>query len=243
MLPLSLGHSAQTALTVLCLGAHADDIEIGCGGTLLSLLDQTPRARVHWVVLSAARHRADEARQSARAYLSSAHTRIDIHDVRDGFFPGEFSRLKAIFESLKASCNPDVIFTHHRRDSHQDHRTVAELTHQTFRDHLVFEYEIPKYDPDLGNPNLFVPLSQEHADFKVAALMQHFASQHGRAWFEPRTFYGLMRLRGMQAAAPSGMAEAFHGPKLSLSFEPLPLHARTPSKQQHSVHVPEGGPA
>jgi LmbE family N-acetylglucosaminyl deacetylase len=243
MLSLTLGRSARTPLTLLCLGAHADDIEIGCGGTLLSLLDQAPHARVHWVVLSASPPRADEARRSARAYLSSAHARVDIHDVRDGLFPGEFARLKAIFETLKTACDPDLIFTHHRHDSHQDHRAVAELTQQTFRKHLVLEYEIPKYDPDIGNPNLFVPLSQEHADFKVAALMQHFASQHDRAWFEPRTFYGMMRLRGMHAAAPSGMAEAFHGPKLSLSFDPAPRHARGLGEKQHNVHATEGGRA
>lgn len=222
MLPLFPGRRPGSPLTLLCLGAHADDIEIGCGGALLTLLDRTPEARVHWVVLSATTQRAEEAQRSARAYLSGSQPhQVIIHDLPDGLFPAQFARLKGIFEALKASCSPDIVFTHRRSDSHQDHRSVAEITHQTFRDHFILEYEIPKYDPDLGNPNLFVPLSQEHADFKIAALMQHFASQHERAWFEPRTFQGLMRLRGLQAGSPSGLAEAFYGAKLTLSFQPV----------------------
>jgi LmbE family N-acetylglucosaminyl deacetylase len=214
---LSLTLADRASPTILCLGAHADDIEIGAGGTILSLLKQYPTARIHWIVFSATPERADEARDSVRAFVGPS-AQIVIHGVRDGFFPAEFTRLKELFETIKQTVRPDVIFTHHRGDSHQDHRLVAELTANTFRNHLILEYEIPKYDPDLGNPNLFVPLRQEEAQSKVAALMRHFSSQRGRQWFAPETFFGLMRLRGVQSVSPSGLAEGFYGPKLCLQF-------------------------
>jgi len=204
-------------LNVLCLGAHSDDIEIGAGGTILALLARHRAVRVHWVVFSAVGERADEARTSARDFLAPAEkAQIDLQDVRDGFFPAEFVRLKQKFESLKQAVTPDLILTHAGEDHHQDHRLVAELTWNTFRDHLILGYEIPKYDPDLGNPNLFMPISDEIAERKVAALMRHFTTQTARRWFRPETFHGLMRVRGLQAAAPSGLAEAFYGPKLCL---------------------------
>jgi LmbE family N-acetylglucosaminyl deacetylase len=223
MLPLTFARRNKPP-AVLCLGAHADDIEIGIGGTILSLLRNHPGTQMHWVVFSATPERASEARASARAFLHDAgEGNIAVHGFRDGFFPGEFSRLKETFEALKGSFDPDVVFTHHRGDSHQDHRLIAELTGSTFRNHVVLEYEIPKYDPDLGNPNLFVPLSYDCAERKVDILMRYFASQRGRRWFVPETFYGLMRLRGVQSASPSGYAEGFYGSKLCFQFDPAPV--------------------
>ena len=207
----------RTPLSILCLGAHADDIEIGAGGTVLTLLARHPGSQVRWVVFAATATRAAEARASAGAFLAdAAAAQVDVHDLRDGFFPAEFAALKQQFEVLKADLQPDLILTHTHADHHQDHRTLAELTAQTFRDHLVLEYEIPKYDPDLGNPNLFVPLDAAVAERKICALMAHFTTQHTRRWFNRETFFGLMRVRGLQAAAPSGLAEGFYGPKLWL---------------------------
>jgi len=216
LLSLALNLPEDQPLNLLCFGAHSDDIEIGAGGMILSLLDRRP-ANVHWVVLSAHGTRAEEARASATDFLSRARTsRIDVHDLRDGLFPAEFERLKEIFEQLKGETVPDLILTHARHDHHQDHRTTAEVTWNTFRDHLVLGYEIPKYDPDIGNPNLFVPLTSETAEQKVSKLMKHFTSQRTRRWFKEEIFHGIMRVRGLQAAAPSGIAEAFYGPKIWL---------------------------
>lgn len=207
----------RSPLSILCLGAHADDIEIGAGGTLLTLLARHSGSAVRWVVFSAPGERALEAEASARSFLSAAaEARVDVHGLRDGFFPAAFATLKEMFEALKRELQPDLILTHTRDDHHQDHRQLAELTWNTFRDHLVLGYEIPKYDPDLGNPNVFVPLEAAIAARKVDALMAHFVTQRQRRWFSPETFFGLMRLRGMQAAAPSGLAEGFYGPKLWL---------------------------
>lgn len=221
MLPLALAPVPDgRPLTVLCLGAHSDDIEIGCGGTVLTLLDRHPGARVHWVVFAAAgdAERAAEAQAGAARCLAAAGAReVVLHGFRDGFFPAEFTRLKDCFEALKGAVAPDLVLTHRRADHHQDHRLLAELTWNTFRDHLVLEYEIPKYDPDLGNLNLFVPLTRERAEAKIAILMEVFASQRRRAaWFTPDTFHGLMRLRGLQCAAPSGLAEGFQAAKIRL---------------------------
>ena len=203
-------------LSVLCLGAHSDDIEIGAGGTILTLLRRFPGSRVHWVVLSALAERAREARTSANVLLGDAGASdVRLLTFRDGFFPAQFEAIKEAFELLK-ELRPDLILTHHRADHHQDHRIVAELTWNTFRNHLILEYEVPKYDPDFGNPNLFVPITSEDAQAKVAALMSHFTSQRGRTWFTSDTFFGLMRIRGVQAGAPSGLAEAFYAPKLWL---------------------------
>lgn len=217
MLRLALDHPEDRPLNVLCLGAHSDDIEIGAGGTVLMLLERHRSVRVRWVVLSATGARAEEARASARSFLAAAEeSQIEVHDVRDGFFPSEFVRLKELFESLKRGPAPDLILTHQRADHHQDHRITAELTWNTFRNHLILGYEIPKYDPDLGNPNMLVPLSAEIAERKISALMEHFGTQRNRHWFTPETFRSMMRLRGLQAAAPSGLAEAFCAPKLWL---------------------------
>ncbi len=208
---------AQDRLHILCLGAHSDDIEIGAGATLMTLLARHPGSTVHWIVFSASPDRAEEAKASARGFAeNAANIRIDVHGIRDGFFPAAFTELKERFEALKQEPRPDVILSHVRTDHHQDHRTLAELTTNTFRDHLVLGYEIPKYDPDLGNPNLFVPLEGAVAARKVGLLMQHFATQRSRRWFNPETFFGLMRLRGLQSAAPSGLAEGFFAAKFWL---------------------------
>lgn len=216
MLPLLPGRAAGEPLAILCLGAHADDIEIGAGGTILALLERHPGSRVLWVVFSGTAQRAAEARGSADAFLARAvDAQVMVHSFQDGFFPSEHRPIKNAFEAMKGF-SPDLVLTHHTADRHQDHRTIAELTWNTFRDNLILEYEVPKYDPDLGNPNLFVPLGRGHAEAKVAALMAHFVSQHGRRWFVPDTFFAMMRLHGLQAAAPSGLAEGFHAAKLRL---------------------------
>lgn len=218
MLPLSFDFPRDRAPRLLLLGAHSDDIEIGCGGTVRVLLERHPGAEVRWVVFGAADPaRAVEARAAAARFLAGAGASgVATHDFRDGFFPSGFAELKAAFEALKAGPAPDLVLTHRRRDHHQDHRQVAELTWNTFRDAAILEYEIPKYDPDLGNPNLFVPLARAQAEEKVAILMSEFPSQRHRAWFTPDTFMGLMRLRGMQCNAASGFAEGFYAQKLRL---------------------------
>jgi LmbE family N-acetylglucosaminyl deacetylase len=210
MLRLDLGINGR-ALRLLCLGAHSDDLEIGCGGTVLEWLRAYPSVEVTWVVLSASGQRADEARRSACALLKGARRKkIVLQELTDGHFPAHFAEAKQALEALRASENPDVIFSHRLEDRHQDHRLIAELTWQTWRSHLILEYEVPKYEGDLGQPNLFVPVSARTGKRKVEHLMRHFASQRARTWFAPPTFYGLMHLRGLECRAPSGFAEAHH---------------------------------
>ncbi len=209
MLHLDFGGN-RNCLRVLCIGAHSDDIEIGCGGTILEWLSKYPNVEVTWVVMSAAGARADEARRSANALLRKASRRnIVLGSFRDGHLPAHFVKAKQLFEELKATETPDVILTHRLEDRHQDHRLVAELTWQTWRDHLIFEYEIPKYEGDLGQPSLYVPLSSRAGKRKVAHLMRHFGSQRSKSWFAPETFLSLMQLRGIECRAASGLAEAF----------------------------------
>ena len=204
-------------LRVLALGCHSDDIEIGAGGTLLRLSASHPALDVRWVVFSARAERREEARASAEDLLAGvAATEVTLHEFRDGYFPYEGAQVKDVFEALKAGPAPDLILTHHRHDLHQDHRLVCELTWNTFRDHLVLEYEIPKYDGDLGRPNVFVPLAETHARRKVEVLMRHFRTQQNKHWFTEDLFLGLMRVRGMECRSPTGWAEAFHGPKVVL---------------------------
>jgi LmbE family N-acetylglucosaminyl deacetylase len=204
--------------TILCLGAHSDDIEIGCGGTILTLLARHPSARVCWIVFSAGGRRAAEARRSAARFLRGARTAdVRLHEFRDGFFPYDGAAIKEVFETLKPVA-PDLIFTHHDRDRHQDHRLVSELTWNTFRDHVILEYEVPKYDADLGWPNVFVPLSAATRRRKLAILHEVFATQRAKRWFGAATFDGLMRLRGVESAARQRYAEAFHVRKLTLEL-------------------------
>jgi len=203
--------------TILCLGAHADDIEIGCGGTLLKLLAEHERVSVHWIVFSGSAARAAEARHSANEFLRDATaTDVQILSFRDSFFPHVGAEIKEMFAKLAGSLSPDLIFTHRREDLHQDHRTLAELTWCAFRDHCILEYEIPKYEGDLGSPNVFVPLDAEVAERKIATLWAAFPSQHEKPWFLPETFSSLLRIRGLECNSPSMFAEAFHCRKLVL---------------------------
>jgi len=216
MIQLNLG-ARPRGLRFLCLGSHSDDIEIGCGGTILRLAEEYPGCTFHWVVFSATGDRATEAQFSAARFTSSAKLEGPIlKTFRDGFLPFLGGEVKAVFEELKSQISPDVIFTHNRYDAHQDHRLVAELTWNTFRNHLILEYEIPKYDGDLGQPGFFVPLSKEMCQSKIQFIMETFRSQHSKPWFQPETFFSLMRLRGMECNAPSGYAEAFYCRKLVL---------------------------
>ena len=215
MLTLGLRHARPALSHVLCLGAHADDVEIGCGGTILTLLETEPPLTVTWVVFSAEGGRAREARQSAERFLAEAAKReVMIHSFRDGFFPYSGEQLKEAFEELKARVSPDLVFTHYRHDLHQDHRLIADLTWNTFRDHLILEYEIPKYDGDLGTPNVFVPLEEAICQRKIDTILTSFESQGNKRWFSEDLFRALLRLRGMECNAPGTYAEAFYGRKL-----------------------------
>ena len=213
MLRLIPEKEATAELTVLCIGAHCDDIEIGCGGTLLHLKTAFQRLRFHWVVLSAAGRRGQEAGKAAELFTAGCEKAIILKEYRDGFLPygGE---VKDFFEEMKGQVNPDVIFTHWHGDAHQDHRLTSELTWNTFRNHLIMEYEIPKYDGDLGRPNMFVPLEEPLCERKVDYLFEAFGSQRDKRWFDRRTFLGLMRIRGMESNSASGYAEAFHARKI-----------------------------
>lgn len=210
MIRLNLEGGANGPLQVLCLGCHSDDIEIGCGGTVLRLSEQYPDCAFHWVVFSANGAREAEARRGAELFASARLKEPLLKNLRDGFMPYCGAEIKEFFEELKPSISPDLIFTHSRDDAHQDHRLIAELTWNTFRDHLILEYEIPKFDGDLGKPNFFVPLEQDIYQKKVRYIMDAFPSQHAKRWFREDTFLSLMRLRGMECNAPSGYAEAFY---------------------------------
>ena len=210
MLPLLLGPPETSPARVLAIGAHPDDIEIGCAGTILKLIEEGAVSEIRWVVLSGKGDRAQEARRSADALLEGVpEAEITICDFPDGFFPYEGKRVKDFFEGLKADFSPDVVFTHQRGDLHQDHRTCCELTWNTFRDHLILEYEVPKYDGDMSVPNTFVPLPERLSRRKIDHLMDHFASQQAKRWFREDLFSGLLRLRGMECNSPSAHAEAF----------------------------------
>ena len=202
--------------SILCVGAHSDDIEIGCGGTVLKLVRANPDLKVHWVVLSAEGDRAEEARTSTGRFLDQAPNHdVEVASFRERYFPYQ-SQLKEFFDDLGTRVHPDLVLTHHGGDAHQDHRVVAELTWNTFRDHLILEYEIPKYDGDLGRPNAFVELDEDLAGRKVQAILQGFPSQAEHFWFSEETFMGLLRLRGVEARSASGLAEGFHARKLLL---------------------------
>lgn len=202
---------------VLCLGAHSDDIEIGCGGTILKLIRENPEIEFHWVVFSTEGKRASEARFSANAFLEGAsRKRIVGKKFKGSFFPFQAERIKNSFEKIKLDFNPDIVFTHYRNDRHQDHRVLSDLAWNTFRNHFILEYEIPKYDGDLGVPNAFVPLTKQWAQDKVGNLCRFFQTQSNKHWFSEDTFLALMRLRGMECASASGYAEAFYCRKFVL---------------------------
>jgi LmbE family N-acetylglucosaminyl deacetylase len=218
MTALTLARGRGGPRKVLCLGAHSDDIEIGCGGMVLELRRRRG-VEFRWVVFSAAGVRASEARQSARRFLgAAANEAVRLFTYRDGFFPAEFADIKESFERIAREFQPDVVLTHTRDDRHQDHRVVSDLTWNTFRRHLVLEYEVPKWDGDLGRPNCYLALPAAVARRKTKLLMDGFASQRSKDWFSPETFLGLMRLRGVECRAPGGYAEAFIARKVSLDL-------------------------
>lgn len=199
---------------ILCLGAHADDIEIGCGGTLLKWIKARSDLEIQWVVFTAEGKRAQEARSSAKAILQKAKQKVTVKDFRGSFLPYQGSGVKDCFEALKGSFQPDLVFTHYRDDRHQDHRLLSDLAWNTFRDHLILEYEVPKYDGDLGSPNVFVPIESELSKKKASHICRFFQTQANKHWFSEETFLALMRLRGVECSAP--YAEAFYCRKLVL---------------------------
>ena len=218
MLSLGLSGVAGPLERVLVIGCHADDVEIGCGATLLGLVRERPELEVTWVVLAGAGDRGVEARASAEGFLAgAAKAEVVLHEFRDGFMPYRGEAVKEAFEELKR-VEPDLVFTHTRADLHQDHRLACELTWNTFRDHLVLEYEIPKVDGDLGTPNLFIPVSEDLAREKIDRVLTSFATQRDKHWFDADVFLGLMRLRGMECRSPSGYAEAFFARKVPVTL-------------------------
>jgi len=216
MMTLQLGARGDR-ISVLCLGAHSDDIEIGAGGTLLAWLGRGLQLDVLWCVLSADGARQDEARASARDFLHGAGSAdVEVMNFKTSFFPAQGNEIKTWFESLKSRVKPDVILTHRRDDFHQDHREVSRHSWTTFRDHLILEYEIPKWDGDLGQPKLYVPMTAQVLQRKTELLIAHFGTQRPKDWFDEETFRGLARLRGMECRAPERFAEAFFARKLTL---------------------------
>lgn len=216
MLNLTFGKRLDSGLRVLCLGAHSDDIEIGCGGTILRLLEENPAAEIYWVVLGASGPRRTEAIESAKRFLENARRHeIVVKEFRDGYFPYIGTEIKDFFEELKRQFLPDLILTHYRGDLHQDHRLVSELTWNTFRNHLILEYEIVKYDGDLGTPNFFVQLTDSIARKKVRTIVDCFKSQKDRSWFTGDSFFSILRLRGIESNAPEKFAEGFYCRKIA----------------------------
>jgi len=209
---LEVNFGAMTS--VLCLGAHCDDIEIGAGATIRTLIAARPSLNVHWVVFSSTSIRAVEARASASDFLGGAVADVRIMGFGDGYFFTEGAAIKRCFEELKDQVTPDLVLTHYRDDRHQDHRLISDLTWNTFRDHLVLEYEVPKFDGDLGQPNCFVPVDDEQRAFKVDTILRRFTSQGTKAWFTADTFNALMRIRGVECRSRTGYAEAFHARKI-----------------------------
>jgi LmbE family N-acetylglucosaminyl deacetylase len=221
MLTLQLAPRPSSPLRALFIGAHCDDIEIGCGGTILQLVRRFPDLLVHWVVLSATDQRAQEVERSADLFLANVGAReLSISRFRDGYLPYESSQVKDYFEALKKRITPDIVFTHYRQDAHQDHRFISELSWSTFRDQLILEYEIPKYESEAGAPNLFVPLDEEIAETKARTLIKAYPSQADKPWFTQDTFLAVMRLRGIQARSKR-YAEAFYAPKIVASISSL----------------------
>jgi len=217
MMNLNLSVGSGRALQVLCLGAHSDDIEIGCGGMILHLIQQYPGCTFYWAVFSASGVRKVEAERGAEVFAGPPHlTKTVLKEFPDTVMPYIGAEVKKAFEEIKSSFSPDLILTHNGKDAHQDHRLICELTWNAFRDHFILEYEIPKYDGDLGRPNVFVPLAPELYEKKVQTIVEVFQSQHSKHWFEESAFLSLMRLRGIECNAPSGYAEAFYCRKLLL---------------------------
>ncbi len=204
-------HEQDSLRQVLCLGAHSDDIEIGCGGTILKLIEMYPDVSIYWVVFGATEQREKEAVASANVFLKDVkQKKIVVEGFSERFFPYIGAEIKEFFDRLSKDVSPDLVLTHYRQDLHQDHRLISDLTWNTFRNHLIWEYEIPKYDGDLGNPNFFVHLSPSIYQRKIAHLMHHFATQSNKHWFTEDTFAAILRLRGIESNAPHKYAEAFY---------------------------------
>lgn len=216
MIRLDLPIDQNRPLTVLCLGAHSDDIEIGCGGTLLNLKQRIPQLKFYWVVFTATGSRALEANRGAELFTEGCGSEIVLKQFRDRYLPYCGSEVKEYFDSLAGQVDPDIIFTHWQGDAHQDHRLLSELTANSFRNHLILEYEIPKFDGDLGRPTVFIPLDDSLVQKKVEHLFDAFRSQQSKRWFDRETFLSLMRIRGMECNSQSGYAEAFHCRKVVL---------------------------
>jgi LmbE family N-acetylglucosaminyl deacetylase len=211
MFRISFGNSVRSLRRVWCLGAHCDDIEIGCGGSILRLLNEIPGLEITWIVFSSTAKRRQEGLRSAALFLKEAKRRkILIKKFRDSFLPYQGGRVKEFFEALKKEPAPDLIFTHFRHDLHQDHRLIAELTWSTFRNHLILEYEIPKYDGDLGSPNFFVELDESLCQTKTQNILRAFPSQTGKQWFTEDSFRAILRIRGVESNAKERYAEAFY---------------------------------
>jgi LmbE family N-acetylglucosaminyl deacetylase len=212
---LKLNLFGQKNFKVLCLGAHSDDIEIGCGGTIIRLLREIPDAQFYWLVFSAKENRGKEASESAASFLSKTKLKtIDIQNFRESYFPFIGGEIKDYFEKVKNIYDPDIIFTHYGNDSHQDHKLISNLTWNTYRNHFILEYEIPKYDGDLVTPNLYSNIEVSDVDNKVDRICHFFKSQEQRTWFSEETFRSIMRIRGIESNSPSGYAEAFHSRKI-----------------------------
>jgi len=211
MLKLTFGTSHRSDLKVLCLGAHSDDIEIGCGGTILRLIEEYENIEIYWMVFSARGLRRREARASAQSVLQGLKKKIIVtKNYRDGFLPFDGGAIKDEFESLKKKFSPDLILTHYRDDRHQDHRVISDLTWNTYRNHLILEYEIPKYDGDIGNPNFYVELTRTHCEKKRDLIVKHFVSQHHKHWFTENLLFSVLRIRGMESGRSSEYAEGFY---------------------------------
>jgi LmbE family N-acetylglucosaminyl deacetylase len=218
MLQLAFDKARRKRLQILALGAHCDDIDIGCGASMLSLLERHADAEVTWVAFGSTPIREREFRASAKRFLRRAgKVRVLVHSFRDGFFPAQYSAIKEVFESLKQLPNPDLVFSHHRPDLHQDHRIVAELTWNTFRNHLILGYEIPKYEGDLTTPSAYLPLSLAQVERKISILWDCYRTQRGKKWFTADTFRAMMRLRGIESGSETGWAEGFHVSKFLLA--------------------------
>jgi LmbE family N-acetylglucosaminyl deacetylase len=214
MLLLQLPSAPTGILSVLAVGAHPDDIEIGSGGTLLNLAQLQPALQLRYVVLTGTADRQLESRNAARAFVPNADLTIDVLDLPEGRLPSAWLDVKEALEAVRQSCSPDLILAPSAADAHQDHRTIGEIIPTVFRDHLCLSYEIPKWDGDIGRPSVYIPMSAEVARRKIELLHKSFPSQHGRDWWDDEVFLGLARLRGMECRAP--YAEAFTCTKLLL---------------------------
>lgn len=215
MINLNFNQTEESELKILCLGAHCDDIEIGCGGTILKLIEEYSNITVYWVVFSSSEQRAQEATVSSNTFLKEvSNKKVVIKNLEDGFLYFQGKELHEYFEELKQEFSPDLIFTHYRQDKHQDHRLISDFTWNTFRNHLILEYEIPKYDGDLGLPNLFVHLDEAVCRRKIKYVMDAFPTQNNKQWFTQEAFHSILRTRGIESSSPSRYSEAFHCRKI-----------------------------